>query len=74
LAGSVLTLDRAVRNMRDFVSLPVAEAIGMATWNPARLMGVDDRKGRLQAGCDADLVILDDELKVRQVWTRGQPV
>jgi N-acetylglucosamine-6-phosphate deacetylase len=74
LAGSVLTLDRAVRNMRDFVSLPVAEAIGMATWNPARLMGVDDRKGRLQAGCDADLVILDDELKVRRVWTRGQPV
>ncbi len=74
LAGSVLTLDRAVRNMRDFVNLPVEEAIRMATWNPARLMGVDDRKGRLRTGCDADLVILDDDLQVRQVWTRGRPV
>ena len=74
LAGSILTLDRAVRNMRDFLHLPLEEVIGMATLNPARMMGIDDRKGRLQAGADADLVLMDRDLNVRQVYARGLPV
>jgi N-acetylglucosamine-6-phosphate deacetylase len=74
LAGSVLTLSRAVRNMRERVGAPTADAIRMATLNTARLMGVDDRKGTLKSGADADLVILDEALAVRQVYVRGRLV
>ena len=74
LAGSILTLDRAVRNMRDFLHLPLEEAIQMATLNPARMMGIDDRKGCLQAGADADLVLMDADLNVQRVHARGLPV
>jgi N-acetylglucosamine-6-phosphate deacetylase len=71
LAGSIVTLDRAVRNMIQFVGASPAEAIRMATLNTAELMGVSDRKGQLKEGADADLVILDADLNVKQVYTRG---
>lgn len=74
LAGSTLTLNRAVRNMRDFLNLPLEEAIQMATLNPARMMGIADRKGCLQEGSDADLVLMDANLNLRQVYSRGLPV
>jgi N-acetylglucosamine-6-phosphate deacetylase len=74
LAGSVLTLDRAIRNMHQLVGVPLAEAIRMATLNTAQLMGLEGRKGSLVAGADADLVVLDDSLQVRQVYARGVPV
>jgi N-acetylglucosamine-6-phosphate deacetylase len=71
LAGSVLTLDRAVRNMKEAVGVLLAEAIRMATRNPAELAGVFGRKGRLGEGADADVVWLDDSLTARRVWARG---
>ena len=74
LAGSILTIARAVRNMRDFVGLPLEEAIQMGTLNTAQLMGISERKGCLKSGADADLVILDQQLTVRQVYVRGLPV
>ena len=74
LAGSIVTLDRAVRNMIQFVGASPAEAIRMATLNTAELMGVADRKGQLKEGADADLVILDADLNVKQVYTRGLPL
>ncbi|HUG80839.1 MAG TPA: amidohydrolase family protein, partial [Bryobacterales bacterium] len=74
LAGSIVTLDRAVRNMTKFVGASPAEAIRMATLNTAILMGVAGRKGQLTAGADADLVVLDPGLNVKQVYTRGLPV
>jgi N-acetylglucosamine-6-phosphate deacetylase len=74
LAGSIVTLDRAVRNMTKFVGASPAEAIRMATLNTAILMGVAGRKGQLTAGADADLVVLDAGLNVQQVHTRGLPV
>ncbi len=74
LAGSVLTLDRAIRNMVELVGVPLPGAVAMATRNPAEMMGISDRKGSLQPGADADLVWLDDDLTVRQVWRRGVPV
>ena len=73
LAGSVLTLDRAVRNMIQFVGAPPAEAIRMATLNTAQQLGIADRKGQLKEGADADLVILDENLNVSQVYARGLP-
>jgi N-acetylglucosamine-6-phosphate deacetylase len=70
LAGSTLTLDRALRNIVA-LGVPLAEALAMLTVNPARLLGMETRKGVLAPGADADLVLLDDELRVRGVMTRG---
>jgi N-acetylglucosamine-6-phosphate deacetylase len=58
LAGSVLTLDRAVRNTMQFARLQLQHAVRMATLNPARVLGIQDRKGTLTAGADADIVVL----------------
>jgi N-acetylglucosamine-6-phosphate deacetylase len=70
LAGSTLTLDRALRNM---VALGVAlpGALRMVTANPARQIGLGARKGVLAPGADADLVFLDEKLEVSGVMTRG---
>jgi N-acetylglucosamine-6-phosphate deacetylase len=70
LAGSTLTLDRALRNIVALdVKLP--DALAMLTANPARLLGLEKRKGALAPGVDADLVLLDAELQVKDVMTRG---
>ena len=74
LAGSVLTLDRAVRNMIRFLGLRPEQALGMATRNTARLLGIDARKGVLRPGADADLVLLDPQLNVQAVYARGVAV
>ena len=70
LAGSVLTLDRAIRNVVQFTGLPLREVVQMATLNQARLMGLE-RKGRIATGADADLVLLTPSLEVAAVCTRG---
>ena len=70
LAGSTLTLDRALRNI---VALgrPLVDAVRMLTLNPASLLGIEFKKGALRVGADADVVLLDDSLHVTRVWTRG---
>lgn len=70
LAGSTLTLDRALRNIVA-LSVPLQDAVRMLTSNPARLLGIGKTKGVLAAGADADLVLLDSNLNVRGVLTRG---
>src|SRR5208282_18545 len=57
IAGSTLTLDRAVRRMVS-LGVPLAAAVQMATFNPARLLGIEAQKGRLVPGADADIVLL----------------
>jgi len=71
LAGSALTLDRAVRNMVTLAGVGWPDAIRMATLTPASIAGVSDRKGRIQPGADADLLALDDKGVIQRVWTRG---
>lgn len=71
LAGSVLTLDRAVRNMVAFAERGWSEAISMATSTPARIAGVDAHKGSIVPGGDADLVALNDQGFVQRTWVRG---
>jgi N-acetylglucosamine-6-phosphate deacetylase len=73
LAGSILTLDAGARNMVEFGGCSVAEAIAMVTSTPARILGIS-RKGRIVAGCDADLAILDGSGHVLQTWARGERV
>jgi N-acetylglucosamine-6-phosphate deacetylase len=70
LAGSTLTLDRAVQHMVR-LGVPLIEAIRMATFNPARRVGMEVRKGVLAPGADADLILLTPELKVANVFARG---
>ena len=74
LAGSVATMDRLIRTMVQKAEIPLEDAIRMISETPARIMGVDDRKGTLQRGKDADLMILDNDLNVRAVWAMGKLV
>ena len=74
LAGSIATMDTLVRVMVQKAEIPLADAVRMASETPARLMGVDDRKGSLQRGKDADIVILDRKYNVRAVWSMGKLV
>ena len=70
LAGSTLTLDRALRNV---VSLGIAlpDAVRMLTFNPASMLGIEYKKGALRAGADADIVLLDEGLQITNTWARG---
>jgi N-acetylglucosamine-6-phosphate deacetylase len=70
LAGSTLTLDRALRNIVALGS-SVPDALRMLTLNPATLLGLEFKKGSLRVGADADIVLFDQGLNVAQVWTRG---
>jgi N-acetylglucosamine-6-phosphate deacetylase len=71
LAGSVLTMQRAVQNMVELAGLPFEMVIPLATEVPARLLGVADRKGRIATGYDADLVVLSPKFDVERVFIRG---
>jgi N-acetylglucosamine-6-phosphate deacetylase len=71
LAGSTLALDRALRNVLT-LGVPFGDALAMLTENPARLLGFEPRKGALVPGADADLVLLDEQMEVAGVMTRGQ--
>jgi N-acetylglucosamine-6-phosphate deacetylase len=73
LAGSILTMDAAVRNVIAFTGCSLAEAATMASTTPARLLGLA-RQGRIAVGCDADLTVLDDNLRVTQTWVGGKRV
>lgn len=72
LAGSILTMQQALRNILDIAQVSLSEAVGMLTRNPARTAQVTARKGRLQAGYDADLLIFDADLHLQATLCRGQ--
>jgi len=73
LAGSTLTLDRALRNIMN-LGVPLADAVRMLTRNPATLLGIEFKKGSLRVGADADVLLLDQSLRVTDVWARGLPI
>ncbi len=70
LAGSTLTMDRALRNIVG-IGVPLQDAVRMATVLPARRLGLAGRKGIIAVGADADLVALTPDLRVVGVMTRG---
>lgn len=74
LAGSVLAMDEALRNVLAFTGCTVPEAVRMAAVTPARLVGEGGRKGRLASGYDADVVVLSPELTVQAVYKGGSKV
>ncbi len=72
LAGSILTQDQALRNMVGWTRLPVQSVLGMLTRNPAQSLGIADSKGTLAAGKDADMVLLDRNLRVHTTIVQGE--
>jgi N-acetylglucosamine-6-phosphate deacetylase len=73
LAGSTLTLDRALRTIVK-LGIPLADAVRMLTLNPATLLGIEFKKGALRTGADADIVLLNEGLEIERVWSRGTSV
>lgn len=59
IAGSVLTLDKAVRNVMDFAGWTLQDSVRLASYNPARVLGVEKSKGVIACGADADFAILN---------------
>ena len=74
IAGSVLTMNEAFRNILAFTGCTFPEAARMASTTPARLVGEGRRKGRLVPGYDADVTVLAPNLSVEAVWRGGERV
>lgn len=74
LAGSVLTLERAVKNFTDYTGCELTDAIRMATYNPAKRLGINKRKGSIYPGKDADLVALTPDLEVVMTMVEGEVI
>lgn len=74
LAGSVLTLDKAVRNVYKNSNYPLNEIVKMASYNGAKHCKVDDHKGLIKEGYDADLILFDDDINIEKVFVSGKEV
>ncbi|WP_252231630.1 N-acetylglucosamine-6-phosphate deacetylase [Clostridium sp. ZBS15] len=72
LAGSILTLNKAVYNFFENTNLELNEVINMASLNPAKSIGIDDKKGSLEIGKDADICIFDDEMNCHLSISEGR--
>ena len=73
-AGSVATTDQLVRNMINLAEVPLTDAIKMMTATPAKIMGVDDKKGSLVEGKDADIVLFDEQINVLYTIVGGKVI
>ncbi|SHE70141.1 N-acetylglucosamine 6-phosphate deacetylase [Seinonella peptonophila] len=71
LAGSILKMDQALRNIIHFTGCSLLEAVQMASQNAAKELGLD-RKGSITEGKDADLVVLNDQYEIVQTYCRGE--
>ena len=74
LAGSVATMDRLIQTMTFKAEVPLFDVCRMISETPAKIMGVYDRKGSLERGKDADILLLDNDLNVKAVWAMGKLV
>ena len=72
LAGSTLHCNDGLRILVEKAMIPWQTAINACTLNPARMLNVDDRKGSIQTGKDADLVVLNDDYSVEMTYVKGK--
>lgn len=72
LAGSGLTMDRAVRNALKLLDIDLPQAIRMASTNPAQVLHLENKKGKIAPNFDADLVLLNKNLEVTQTFIAGK--
>jgi N-acetylglucosamine-6-phosphate deacetylase len=71
LAGSVLTLNKAVKNMYENSTIEIYEAVRMASLNSAKVIGVDSNKGSIAIGKDSDIIIFDESFQVSKTIIEG---
>jgi len=74
LAGSIATMDRLIRTCVQQAGIPLEDACRMASETPARIMGILDRKGTLETGKDADIIMLDADQNIKFVMQMGRVV
>ena len=74
LAGSTLTMDRAVKNMVEQVGVNLSDALYMASATPANALGFGDCKGQIEQGFDADFVVLDEQLRIVATYVDGREI
>ncbi|MGC4377782.1 N-acetylglucosamine-6-phosphate deacetylase [Fictibacillus sp. Mic-4] len=74
LAGSILKMKDAAKNMMEFTGCDIRDVIQMTSVNPAKELGIYDRKGSLLSGKDADIVVLNQEMDVLYTFCRGKLV
>jgi len=72
LYGTALTLNKALGNIVKFLDLKLVDAVKLVSQNPARLLRIDKTKGSLCVGCDADIVVLDKDFKVKMTIVEGR--
>lgn len=74
LAGSTMKMNEGLRNLVERALVPFDKAVNACTINPASLLGMDDHIGKIQAGYDCDLAVLNDDYSVRQTFCKGKPM
>ena len=74
LAGSILTLDNAIKNMKENIEASLCEVISMVTINPAKDINIYDKKGSIEKGKDADIVIFDKDININMTIVEGDIV
>ena len=74
LAGSIAGMDECVRNLCNFSDCSIVEGVECATLHPAQVLGIENKKGTLNFGADADFVIMDDDINILQTFIRGVKV
>ena len=71
---SVASMDYVIKKTISCSSIPLLSAIRMATYNPAKLIGLENRKGKIAVGCDADFVVFDKDFNIHSVIARGSTI
>ena len=74
LAGSAATADRLVRTVVKQAGIPLIDAVTMMTITPAAIIGADEKKGSLDKGKDADIIIFDDDINIKMTIIKGKIV
>lgn len=74
LAGSILTLNAAVKNFIEYTDVKIYEAVNMASLNPAKYLKIDNKTGSIEIGKNADIIIFDDDFHVKQTIIEGKTV
>ncbi|KAJ1677960.1 N-acetyl-glucosamine-6-phosphate deacetylase [Spiromyces aspiralis] len=74
IAGSVARMDQCVRNFIEYTGASKVEALENATLHPAAALGIQYRKGTLNFGADADILLLDNDLYIQRIFIAGEEV
>jgi N-acetylglucosamine-6-phosphate deacetylase len=72
IAGSIATMNQTIRNMTQQAGVPLADAVRMASETPATIMRINDHKGSLAQGKDADIIIFDSDINILSVIIEGR--